>query len=121
VWNVVGVALNLDAMPSSFSELYRQCYASFSGIDRKVVMIGVVALCWTLWRTRNNSFFDGMRPNDPTNVIFLICHFLNSWAKLQRSTLRKLLQLGASRLAAVAHEVFGRHHVWNPVIRKLAM
>jgi hypothetical protein len=81
---------------------YQQCFASFSGIDREVVMIGAVALCWTLWRSRNNSFFDGMRPKDPTKVIFLICHFLNSWAKLQRSA---LLQLGASRLAAVAHEV----------------
>jgi hypothetical protein len=87
VWNVVGVALNLDAMPTSFSELYRQCFASFSGIDSKVVLIGVVALRWTLWRTRNNSFLDGMRPKDLTNVIFLICHFLNSWAKLQRSVL----------------------------------
>jgi hypothetical protein len=83
VWNVVGVALNINAMPSSCLELYRQCFASFSRIDRKVVMIGAVALCWTLWRTRNNSFFDGMRSKDPTNVIFLICHFLNSWAKLR--------------------------------------
>jgi hypothetical protein len=94
------LALNINAMPRSFLELYQQCFASFSGIDRKVVMIGAVALCWTFWRTRNNSFFDGMRPKDPTNIIFLICHFLNYWAKLQRSALRKLLQLGASRLAA---------------------
>jgi hypothetical protein len=35
VWNVVGVALNLDVMPCSFSKLYRQCFASFSGIDKK--------------------------------------------------------------------------------------
>jgi hypothetical protein len=62
-----------------------------------------------------------MTPKDPTNVIILTYHFLNSWAKLQRSTLQKLLRLGASRLAAVANEVFGWRHDWNPVIKKLVM
>jgi hypothetical protein len=38
VWNMVGVALNLDAMPCSFSE--GNVFPLFSGIDRKVVMIG---------------------------------------------------------------------------------
>lgn len=46
VSNVVGVALNLKNLPSSFLSLYQQCFAAFSGIDRKVVMIGAVAICW---------------------------------------------------------------------------
>ena len=82
-------------------------------------MIGAVAICWALWKTRNKSYFLRIRPKDPTDVILLACHFLHEWAKLQRNVLRRVLRRGADLLARVAHEIFGRAHGWNPVVSRL--
>ena len=78
--------MNLGCMPSSFTSLYQQCFATFTGVDRKVVMIGVVAICWAVWKTRNKLYF------------------LHDWSKLQKNVLQKVLQQGVEVLAKVAHE-----------------
>ena len=65
-WNVISVAMNLSSVPDSFSNLYRQCAASFFGLDRKVAIIGAVAICceeffggglicWREWHTRSSG------------------------------------------------------------------
>jgi hypothetical protein len=47
-------------------------------VKRKVVMIGAVAICWANGKTRNKSYFQGIRPKDPTDVVLFACHFLMS-------------------------------------------
>lgn len=42
----MGVSMNLRNLPVSFVSLYQQCFATFSGVDRKVVMID--AVCWAI-------------------------------------------------------------------------
>ena len=65
-WNVISVTMNLSTVPDSFSSLYQQCSASFFGLDRKVAMIGAVAICceeffggglicWREWHTRSSG------------------------------------------------------------------
>jgi hypothetical protein len=44
IWNVVGVSLNLKNTYVSSMSLYHECFATFTDLDRKLVMIGVVAI-----------------------------------------------------------------------------
>lgn len=45
---------------------------SFPYIHRKILFIGVAALCWTIWKTRNEASFQSKFPKDPANVVFFV-------------------------------------------------
>lgn len=50
---------------------------------RKLIAVGIAALCWTIWRTRNEACFQGNYPKDPANLVFLMCYWLKYWAGLR--------------------------------------
>jgi hypothetical protein len=68
---------------------------------------------------KKQVLFSKIRPGDPTSVITLVCHFINTWSKLQKNGLQKLLLQGARKMAHVAQEVFGQNHGWNHVRRRI--
>lgn len=117
---ILCVSLGVFSKPSSFDDLYEWWFAASSGRDRKIFLIGTAALFWTIWKTRNKSCFQSIRPGDPTNVVYYLRQFLNDWALLQKSALRRVVQRGANKVMKVAHEVFSRRHGWGPDIPRLS-
>ena len=91
MWKVSCVSLGIYSKPSSFDDLYQGCFASSFGRDRKLLLTGTSVLFWSIWKARNRSCFQGIRPGDPTNVVLYLCQFLNEWAILQKSSLRWVL------------------------------
>jgi hypothetical protein len=64
--------------------------------------------CFFIWKTRNNSCFEGKLISSPLGLICYMCAFLRYWAGLQNEKDKEMLMEGASRLqkgALVAHEV----------------
>jgi hypothetical protein len=97
IWNVVSVSLGISKIPECFVDLYRDWFNMYSGRDRKAVIVGSVAVVWTIWKTRNKSCFQKIRPGDPTSVITLVCHFINTWSNMQKNGLQKLCYRGLER------------------------
>jgi hypothetical protein len=67
-----------------------------------VYFVGLAAVCWTVWRTRNNVCFDGKRIKMPTEIICLICSTLTYWAGLQKDAISAQLEHGADVLKKTA-------------------
>jgi hypothetical protein len=52
---------------------------NFLGNNTKnLVLVGVAAVLWILWKARNRACFDRILPTDPTELIFTICFTLGS-------------------------------------------
>ena len=83
------------------------------------MMLGAVAIFWAVWKSRNISCFQRIRPKDPTNVVTYMCNFLHVWANLQKEGLKSMLLRGADNITKVAREIFGRRHGWNPILRRI--
>ena len=117
MWTVAGVVLGVNHVPRDFPDLYDRWFSIFAGKDRTTIMLGVVAIFWAIWKTRNRSCFQRVRPKDPTNVVLYMCNFLHVWAKLQKNGLQRMLLRGADNIAKAAREIFGQSHGWNPIRR----
>ncbi|PNT75968.1 hypothetical protein BRADI_1g42472v3 [Brachypodium distachyon] len=72
---------------------------SFHGKVSKLALVGVAAILWIIWKTRNNACFRNVWPSDPSSVIYNICSIVDDWAILQK----------------VLPEAFNRSQGWAPV------
>lgn len=69
VWGCVRSWLNTSWAPGSFSDV-RLLTANLQDRSRRLFWIGLGALCWTLWTTRNKFTIEGVFPNKPADVLF---------------------------------------------------
>ena len=73
----------------NLNDLFSGWFNVSAGRDRKFLMIGVAAIFWALWKTRNKIMFSMCEPGDSTNIVLYVCHFLTCWAPLQKGALRR--------------------------------
>jgi hypothetical protein len=66
-------AFHLVRPPETAKDLFGAWIKSFLKNQRNLVLCGAVALCWSLWKTRNDACFNNKKPNDPANVIYIGC------------------------------------------------
>ena len=85
----------------------------FDKKSKKLLTVGVVAMFWGIWKTRNLACFEKKWPSEPIEVVHRICYWIDWWANLQAAEDGKLeLQQGARMLTRVADEVFRRTRSW---------
>jgi hypothetical protein len=114
------VALNLVAIPKSISDL---CYGWLSKPNDKIsnlLLFGCGAVFWAIWRTRNDWCFGDKILLDPSNVIFLCCFWLDSWAIRQREKEKKIVVQESKLIRNIASEAFYRAYGWCPRDRRIS-
>jgi hypothetical protein len=107
--------------PESANDLLGECINSFPGPLRKNILCGCTAVCWTIWKTRNDACFDRKFPDDPSSSIYRLCNILNYWAILQKNQDKGRLEEGVVLLRRVASEVYSRVHGWAPATLRIAI
>lgn len=121
MWNVLKCAFSLPGMPKTVKEIWSSWLPSFSGQTKKLMMVGVAGLLWTLWNIRNKACFNNARLTSPFGVVKLLCYWLNNWSVLQRrEASQSLLRWGIRLIEQVAREIFEASRGWNPLQRRIA-
>lgn len=113
IWSVVECALNVKP-GRNVGEMFSSWILKFGKGNGKLIMVGVTAVLWTIWKARNRACFDGIMPVDPIEIIYNICSNLNSWSILQsKEGDRGKMQWGAQLLRQVANEIFHSKFGWR--------
>jgi RsiW-degrading membrane proteinase PrsW (M82 family) len=76
---------------------------------KDLIWVGVAALCWAIWRCRNDVIFNKLKNNSIMQVIFRGAYWLRSWSQFQRDEQAKdILILLSRRLEVVALDISNR-------------
>jgi hypothetical protein len=79
---------------------------------RDVIWVGVAAMCWAIWRCRNDAIFNNLKTNSFIQVIFRGAYWLRFWASLQRGEQTKdVLSSISKTLEIIALEI--SHKGWK--------
>ena len=80
--------------------------SNFDNNERRVVLVEAAALCWAIWRCRNDITFNKIKYSSFMHAIFRGIYWLRLWAQLQRKDMIKVLFRRASlALEVVALEI----------------
>lgn len=119
IWNVVTCALDLKPILDK-TQLFSSWSSGFNKNMKNLLLVGVSATIWAIWKTRNKACFDNILPKDPIEVIFMICHLIESCAVLQNlEANRRKLELGGRVVKQVASDVFNSRYGWRPCVKRL--
>ena len=83
IWSCVRDWLNVSWAPASFAEL-RVLTHDLSGVSRRLFWVGLGALCWSLWTTRNKFTIKHVFPAKPADCLFQSCALLQQWKSLTK-------------------------------------
>jgi len=92
IWSLVAYVLEANCRPGSFDQFWLWTKA-FLPKFQHFHMVGLAAICWPLWKSRNVVCFDKKKE--------LVCSasaFISFWAGLQKADNREQLETGAAAL-----------------------
>jgi hypothetical protein len=112
-------AFQLVRPPENTSDLFGNWIKSFPKDQRHLVMCGASAVCWVLWKTRNDVCFNRVTGSDPANMVYRLCNVLNSWALLQKNQDQGRVDEGVLELKMVIREAYAKAHGWAPTVARI--
>ena len=92
-------------VPNSLWQSFAWLYAFFPG-GEKLYMVGIAAICWAIWKTRNKVTFDAYKLRSPCEIIYLAATFLLYWAGLQKEPEREVLKRKALEMMQTAATIY---------------
>jgi hypothetical protein len=93
----------------------------FWGEKKEILAVGIAAVIWSIWKTRNLACFEKKWPDEPYVVILKICYYINCWSLLLVKEGAKSRDLCARVLERVTMEVFGSRRSWISWTLRLMM
>ena len=113
VWNIVSVSTGLNCQFVDANHCLTDWLNGFKGKTKLKVAVGLAAVFWGLWKSRNLACFENKWPLEPIEIVHKVCYFIDIWANLQKSEDVKLeRQLGAKLLGRVAEDIFRGARSW---------
>ena len=117
VWRVVFCTYNIPS-PTSVSNMFGNWLNGIDKMTKARIRIGVSAICWSIWKCRNDIVFNRKTNVHVLQVINMAVYWIQLWATLLSSDQQELMVAGCARLLLVAQEFFSRHS-WQHTRRLL--
>ena len=104
IWSCVRDWLHVSWAPASFAEL-RSLASNLSGVSRRIFWVGLGALCWSLWTTRNKFTIEHVFPAKPADCLFKSCAFLQQWKSLTKVDDQEALSMLIYKIRTTASQL----------------
>jgi hypothetical protein len=83
----------------------------------EVYMLGLAAVCWTIWKARNGICFEKKCINNPIEILFLACAFMKYWADLYPEITKKMIETGVNLMMKTVMQMIKKEtHQTTPTL-----
>jgi len=90
--------------------------SNFDNNERRVILVGAAALCWAIWKCRNDIIFNKTKYSSFMQAVFRGTYWLRLWAQLQhKDTIKVMFRKASLVLEVVAWEI--ANHGWKHNLR----
>lgn len=76
IWNYLCCTFGLPSPPVDIGQLFTVWVKKFARRPRKLVLFGLVAIFWTIWKVHNSACFQRNWPAKHVSAIHVICHWI---------------------------------------------
>jgi hypothetical protein len=72
VWSILQCAFDLRVVPDNINDLYGYWLSNVGKEKKKLAMVGISAVFWTIWNFRNEACFENKIVWDPIVLIYVV-------------------------------------------------
>ena len=81
VWAIVVHSIGANDIPKSLDQCWHWCNKWLPD-GKQFHAVGIAAVCWAIWKTRNRVCFEGHVITSPITIICYTCSLMSYWAGL---------------------------------------
>ena len=107
LWRTVNITYDLTP-PTNITNMFGNWLNGVDIISKARIRIGFSALCWSIWKCRNDIVFNKNKTCNFLQVIHMVAHWVQLWAFLLSPDQRDIMATGCNRLLTVAQDIFSR-------------
>jgi hypothetical protein len=107
VWQIVYMAFNITP-PTNITNMFGNWLSGVAKVNKAHIRVGVCALLWAVWNTRNDYIFNKAKSTSFMQVVPMATHWIRMWSYLQPMEKRKDMNIGCSRLERVARDLYSQ-------------
>jgi hypothetical protein len=107
LWRMVHFAYALPP-PTNITNMFGNWLNGVDKTSKNRIRIGVSALCWSIWRCRNDIVFNKSKKFNVLQVIHMVAHWVQLWALLLPPAQRDAMDTGCRHLLTVAQDILSR-------------
>jgi hypothetical protein len=111
IWRMIYFTYNIPP-PANITNMFGNWLNGVEKKDKVRIRIGVSALCWSIWTTRNDLIFNKQKGPNLLQVIRRATHWIQQWAYLLPEDQREVMDNGCNRLLTVTRDFFFRATGW---------
>jgi hypothetical protein len=101
VWAIIAHCLGASNVPSTFHQCWNWCEKWLS-FGQNFHAIGIAAIYWAIWKTRNSVCFQGKIVTSPITIICYACSLMGYWAGLFGDDEKEKLVAGVDMMLQIA-------------------
>ena len=99
--------LGASNIPRNFDQCWAWCEQWLLFGD-KFHAVGIAAICWTIWKTKNSACFEGKSVRSPISIICYACSLMEYWVGLFLYDDKEQLIAGANTMLKIALQMVGK-------------
>lgn len=107
LWRAVHITFNVIP-PTCINSIFTTWLNEVDVRVSKLIRIGICALLWAIWNTRNNIIFNGKKFNNFLQVIFRTTSWIRTWSLLNHVDSRDIIAIGCNQWEMAARVIFNR-------------
>jgi hypothetical protein len=97
VWCIVFYTYNIPPT-TNIKKMFGNWLNVIDKMTKSRIRIGVSALCWYIWKCRNNIIFNRAGASNFLQVVLMATHWIQTWAIFLSEDQRELKVTGCNRL-----------------------
>lgn len=101
VWGVIAICVGANDVPCNLEQCWNWCDKWLSS-GQKFHTLGIAAVCWAIWKTRNKVCFENKSLHDPISIVCYACALMSYWAGLYLEEDKKMLEDGVATMLRIA-------------------
>ena len=107
VWAIVAKCIGANNVPKSFGQCWLWC-EKWLPYGKQFHTVGIAAIRWAIWKTRNKACFDGKMLKNPASIICCVCALMGYWAGLFPEMDKEALKAGVNTMLQIAAKLLGK-------------
>jgi hypothetical protein len=101
VWAIVAHCIGANNIPNTLNQCWTWCECWLPA-GKQFHTLGIAAICWAIWKTRNKCCFEGRKIKNPAEIICYACALMTYWAGLFPEMDKEELQAGVTTMLQIA-------------------
>ena len=103
--------------PTNIKNMFGNWLNGVPKTDKQKIRIGVSAICWSIWTSRNDIIFNRNAGTNFLQVIRRVVHWIQQWVFLLPLELREDMVTECNRMLVVAQDCFFQATGWRHLNR----